>query len=191
MQSYLQYRRLGNVVRSQLDNASPVKENSTASTPAHDSETDTANPDQISQHVPASNQSPARRASWGSGKTALAYSIAGIDVQKQSESTDQPAHLFIVGWNGPNDPENPVNYSFASRLTATLLVSALGWIVGAASSINSGVLPQNTEAFHVSDVVGSLVTGISRSQSNTVNFSYAVADFLRSVFTRFRRWLLG
>lgn len=160
MQSYLQYRRLGKSVRSQLDNASPVKETPTA---ARDSDTDTpTNPDEISQHVPRSNQSPlARTASWGSSRTALAYSIAGIDVQKQSESPDQPAHLFIVGWNGPNDPQNPRNYSVASRLTATLLVSALGWIVGAASSINSGVLPQNTEAFHVSDVVGSLVTGIS------------------------------
>ena len=152
MQSYLQYRRLGNVVRSQLENASSVKE---APTPT-DSETE-----QISQHAPATHQSPlARHASWSSSRTALAYCIAGIDVKKQSESADQPAHLFIVGWDGPNDPQNPLNYSFASRLTATLLVSALGWIVGAASSINSGVLTQNTQAFHVSDVVGSLVTGI-------------------------------
>lgn len=158
MQSYLQYRRLGNVVRAQLENASPAKE---APTPT-ESEIDPAvNPDQISQHEPATRQSPlARRASWSSSRTALAYSIAGIDVKKQSGSADQPAHLFIVGWDGPNDPQNPLNYSFASRLTATLLVSALGWIVGAASSINSGVLTQNTEAFHVSEVVGSLVTGI-------------------------------
>ncbi|KAJ5668088.1 uncharacterized protein N7477_006658 [Penicillium maclennaniae] len=157
MQSYLQYRRLGNVVRSQLENASPVKE---ASTPA-DSETGpVANPDRIN-HESAPGQIPlARRASWGSSRTALAYSIAGIDVKKQSESTDQPAHLFIFGWDGPHDPENPLNYSFASRLTATLLVSALGFIVGAASSINSGVLTQNIEAFHVSEVVGSLVTGL-------------------------------
>lgn len=161
MQSYLQYRRLGKSVRSQLDNASPVKEETP--TAASDSGTDTpVNSDEISQHVPRSNQSPLARApSAGSSRTALAYSIAGVDVQKQSESSDQPAHLFIVGWNGPDDPQNPLNYSVASRLTATLLVSALGWIVGAALSINSGVLSQNTEAFHVSDVVGSLVTGIS------------------------------
>ncbi|KAJ6111758.1 hypothetical protein N7523_007819 [Penicillium sp. IBT 18751x] len=157
MQSYLQYRRLGNVVRSQLENASPVKEIS----PPADSETGpVANPGRIN-HETAPRQIPlARRASWGSSRTALAYSIAGIDVKKQSESADQPAHLFIVGWDGPHDPENPLNYSFASRLTATLLVSALGFIVGAASSINSGVLTQNTEAFHVSEVVGSLVTGL-------------------------------
>lgn len=157
MQSYLQYRRLGNVVRAQLENASPAKEAPTLT----DSETDpAAKPDEISQHEPALRQSPlARRTSWGSSRTALAYSIAGIDVKKQAGSDDQPAHLFIVGWDGPNDPQNPLNYSFASRFTATVLVSALGWIVGAASSINSGVLTQNTEAFHVSEVVGSLVTG--------------------------------
>ncbi|EFY84313.1 hypothetical protein MAC_09636 [Metarhizium acridum CQMa 102] len=45
-------------------------------------------------------------------------------------------------------------------LTATLLVSALGCVVGAASSVYSGVAPQNAEAFGVSEVAASLVTGI-------------------------------
>jgi predicted MFS family arabinose efflux permease len=42
-----------------------------------------------------------------------------------------------------------------------LLVTALAFIVGAASAVESGVLPQITEYYHVSEVVGSLVTGKS------------------------------
>ncbi|KAE8148890.1 major facilitator superfamily domain-containing protein [Aspergillus avenaceus] len=55
---------------------------------------------------------------------------------------------------------NPRNYSTATRITATLIVSVLAFAVGAASSIESAVLPQNAAAFHVSEVVASLATGV-------------------------------
>ncbi|KAJ5692547.1 hypothetical protein N7462_001970 [Penicillium macrosclerotiorum] len=173
MQSYLQYRRLGNAVRAQLStahvqhDASPVKEHSilsretTSETASATSATPRNSDFEINRNDPETRPNPlAQSKSQRSEKTALALSLAGVDVQKQRESTNQPIDLFIVGWNGEDDPQNPRNYSFSRRLVATLLVSALGWVVGAASSINSGVLPQNTAAFHVSDVVGSLVTGI-------------------------------
>ncbi|KAJ5594128.1 uncharacterized protein N7459_000336 [Penicillium hispanicum] len=165
MQSYLQYRRLGNAVRKQLADtetqrnaAPPVKEVEPV-TPASD--TQSASSDQIHQQASESYHGPAERSQTrASEKTSLAHALAGVDIQKSSEPTNQSSHLFLVGWDGANDPQNPKNYKFSSRLTVTLLVSALAWIVGAASSINSGVLPQNTAAFNVSDVVGSLVTGL-------------------------------
>lgn len=169
MQSYLQYRRLGNTLRSQLGhppadrhNASPRDETELSAARLGRPDASKASTENIGHASSApSTKSPERRRSQGSAETALAQTLAGVDVQKQLESKNQPAHLFIVGWKGENDPQNPRNYSFSSRLTATLLVSALGWVVGAASSINSAVLPQTTQAFHVSDVVGSLDTGIS------------------------------
>lgn len=174
MQSYLQYRRLGDSVRAQLDHAyAQHNANSTAKKdPAPDTESDldssssAENADTISDKDLAAvtsnpEQHPLEKyTTQRSEKTALAHSLAGVDIQKQLASTDQPADLFIVGWDGRDDLLNPRNYSFSSRLVATLLVSALAWVVGAASSINSGVLPQNAAAFGVSDVVGSLVTGI-------------------------------
>ncbi|KAJ5161151.1 hypothetical protein N7492_006543 [Penicillium capsulatum] len=160
MQSYLQYRRLGNAVRKQLnglnvhhDVPSAVKETG----PVGDSNISHASPSTLAQTDPK----PATRSASGpSEKTALADSLTGVEVQKQADSPDRPPHVFLVGWDGENDPLCPRNFSFSRRLVVTLLLSALAWIVGAASSINSGVLPQNTEAFHVSDVVGSLVTGL-------------------------------
>ncbi|KAE8162994.1 MFS general substrate transporter [Aspergillus tamarii] len=55
---------------------------------------------------------------------------------------------------------NPRNYSMTTRITATLIVSALAFAVGAASSIESAVIPQNAAAFNVSEVVASLATGV-------------------------------
>lgn len=166
MQSYLQYRRLGNVVRKELGGSSiphnvPTAVKGTAS-PGDESNAPTS-PDHARYHDPELNAG--RRGSSVSEKTAIAQSVAGVNVQKQVEASDQPAHVFVVGWDGENDPQNPRNYSFSSRLVATLLVSVLGWVVGAASSINSGVMPQNIAEFHVSEVVGSLVTGEYQSIS--------------------------
>lgn len=171
MQSYLQYRRLGNTVRAQLQtipNRQNFSKGNTTLIPTRDQSSTTSNSESPTENI---NQDPSDTIDNGnlqekpfntedSSQVTLAQSLAGVDIQKRLNSTNQPAHLFIVGWQDENDPQNPRNYPFSSRLIATLLVSALAWIVGAASSINSGVLPQTTETFHVSDVVGSLDTGI-------------------------------
>lgn len=171
MQSYLQYRRLGNTVRAQLQtipNRQNFSKGNTTLIPTRDQSSTTSNSESPTENI---NQDPSDTTDNGnlqekpfntedSSQVTLAQSLAGVDIQKRLNSTNQPAHLFIVGWQDENDPQNPRNYPFSSRLIATLLVSALAWIVGAASSINSGVLPQTTETFHVSDVVGSLDTGI-------------------------------
>jgi hypothetical protein len=158
MQSYLQYRRLANAVHRQLNDAPergaapsvnetfPVTE---ASTPSEQTDDDVTE-----SESPALAQKPTQY----SEKTAFSRSLAGIDVKKQ---TDSKPHIFIVGWEDENDPLNPRNFSTASRMIATLLVTALAFIVGAASAVESGVLPQITEYYHVSEVVGSLVTGKS------------------------------
>ncbi|KAJ6031164.1 hypothetical protein N7540_001896 [Penicillium herquei] len=175
MQSYLQYRRLGNAVRKQLSdfpvehdqpqNGASVKAEDHAASP-NDSDSSTAtevaesNPDLIEHHALESNHSLAQSQTRKSEKTAIAYSLPGVTIRDLDSTTDLPSCVFIVGWDGIDDPQNPRNYTLGRRMTATLIVSALAWIVGAASSINSGVLPQNDAAFAVSDVVGSLVDGL-------------------------------
>ena len=185
MQSYLQYCRLKDSVHAQLDhvhtqrNANPaVKKDSWPSSssgsesiiPHSGSANDTNSKMLLMSHQFLDHWS--KNKTHRSEKTALA--LAGVDIKKQLASTSQPADLFIVRWDGKDDPQNPKNYFFLSRLVATLLVSVLAWVVGVVSSINSGVLPQNTAAFVVSDVVGSLVTG--------TDFSiHALVDIVRNL----------
>jgi hypothetical protein len=159
MQSYLQFRRLGHAVHRQLENASEHG-SSIVNTPPDESTFASSNSDSQNATDPAMN-ALSHKHTRCSEKTALGQSLAGIEIQKQFDNSVPVSHLFIVGWENEIDPLNPRNFSYARRMVATLLVTALAFIVGAASAIQSGVLPQITETYHVSEVVGSLVTGIS------------------------------
>ncbi|KAJ5289127.1 hypothetical protein N7478_002157 [Penicillium angulare] len=112
------------------------------------------------QDIAGSNGFLAKSHTRKSEKTAIAYSLPGVTVRDIDDATDLPRRVFIVAWDGVNDPQHPRNWSMAARLWATFNVSLLAFIVTAASSINSGILPQNNAAYGVGDVVGSLVDGL-------------------------------
>ena len=161
MQSYLQFRRLGHVVDRQLENA--PEHGATSS--MKKAPVDDAAPSVLSSRASrdAANPAPSplsQKPSQYSEKSGLAQFLAGIDIQKQLDSSNPNSHVFVVGWESDDDPLNPRNFSYTRRMVATLLVTALAFIVGAASAIESGVLPQITETYGVSEVVGSLVTGM-------------------------------
>lgn len=67
--------------------------------------------------------------------------------------------VFVVGWDGPDDPSNPKNFSMTVKIGTTLIVALIAFVVGAASATDAAVLKQSSEEFHVSDVVGSFSTG--------------------------------
>ncbi|KAL4794491.1 major facilitator superfamily domain-containing protein [Aspergillus venezuelensis] len=85
---------------------------------------------------------------------------SGVKQREITDSNGAHSTVFVVGWEHGKDPANPHNYSMTTRVTATLIVSALAFAVGAASSIESAVIPQNAAAFGVSEVVASLATAI-------------------------------
>ncbi|KAL2853254.1 major facilitator superfamily domain-containing protein [Aspergillus pseudoustus] len=142
MQSYLQYRRIGQSVRKQLSEhpewAGLKSESNDVTVNSGQHETD---PEKQTALRPLSLP-------------------PGVQRKEIVDANGSSTSLFVVGWEHDNDPANPHNYSMASRIIATLIVSALAFAVGAASSIESAVLPQNAEAFGVSEVVASLATGI-------------------------------
>ncbi|KAJ0425582.1 MFS general substrate transporter [Aspergillus carlsbadensis] len=143
MQSYLQYRRIGQSVRKQFSEhpewaGQKIKGNDVTADNGASRETD---PEKQSASRPFS----------------LPPGVSRREIIGTNGSTET---LFLVGWEHDNDPANPHNYSMVSRVTATLIVSVLAFAVGAASSIESAVLPQNSAAFGVSEVVASLATGI-------------------------------
>ncbi|KAL3464270.1 major facilitator superfamily domain-containing protein [Aspergillus heterothallicus] len=142
MQSYLQHRRIGQSVRKQFSEHPEWA--------GHQTESNDVTISNGRQNDADPEKQPARPFSLPSG-------VQRRDVTDVNGSSTS---LFVVGWENDSDPTNPHNYSIARRITATLVVSALAFAVGAASSIEAAVLPQNAAAFGVSEVVASLATGI-------------------------------
>ncbi|KAJ5115967.1 hypothetical protein N7456_000315 [Penicillium angulare] len=226
MQSYLQYRRLGDAVSRQLADFSVddyEKEQALyhqqqqhqpdgSSAPSQgqgfegQNETSGSSSDSESGYESAktdlgskpaqdtatagSNGFLAKSHTRKSEKTAIAYSLPGVTVRDIDDASDLPSRVFIVAWDGVNDPQHPRNWSTPARLWATFNVSLLAFIVTAASSINSGILPQNNAAYGVGDVVGSLVDGKSypfyllpRYQALTFTGLYLIGFALGSLFS--------
>lgn len=104
-------------------------------------------------------------------ETYLQYRRIGHALQKQLERSDVEAArrlpclsrqntrivegrpVLIVEWDGPDDPLNPRNWPFARRFTATLVITSIAFMVGAAASIDTAVLPQAADSLGVSHVV--------------------------------------
>ncbi|KAL2670526.1 hypothetical protein Neosp_014314 [[Neocosmospora] mangrovei] len=91
---------------------------------------------------------------------ALARSMAGIHLRDASAYRGLSGPIFIVSWEGPDDPLNPRNWSVTKRVMVTLQVGLISTAVGAASGIDATALPQAAKEFDVSDVVESLATGL-------------------------------
>ena len=68
--------------------------------------------------------------------------------------------VFVVGFEGPDDPQEPHNWSLPRRLAGTMVVSLIAFSVTAASLIDAAVTPQSSAAYGVSETAGSLTTGV-------------------------------
>ncbi|CAG7983034.1 unnamed protein product [Penicillium salamii] len=68
--------------------------------------------------------------------------------------------IILVDWDGKDDPLNPANCSVSHKLFMTLLVSMIAFAVTAASAIDACGVKQYSDYFNVSEVVGSLATGL-------------------------------
>lgn len=95
-----------------------------------------------------------------SERTALGYSLTGVDARMRQTNESEVGHVFVVEWEGPEDPLKPHNWSHGSRIWATLVVSFIAFAGTAASSIDAAVLPQYAAYFGVSEVAGSLATAM-------------------------------
>lgn len=179
MQSYLQYRRIGQAVAKQLERDHEKSTNlgnlghldgqpsayspdllSTEKpphNPRHTSgETDTD--EQIQPHDLHAVSSVRTR---HSARTALGYALGGIHARDRATHEGGDGKVFVVGWDGEHDPLNPYNYSTPVRVITTLMVAAVAFVVTVASSIDSAILLQASEEFGVSEVTESLATGLS------------------------------
>ncbi|PYH79186.1 major facilitator superfamily transporter [Aspergillus uvarum CBS 121591] len=138
MQAYLQYRRIGHAVRRQLEEEYPGFSRAEKTDELTGGDVTSNN---AQRHPPY-------------------LQLPGVQLKEIVDDDGTTSSVLLVEWEHDHDPINPRNYSRGARISATLLVTALAFAVGCASSIESGVMPQNAAAFHVSDVVASLATGM-------------------------------
>ena len=149
MQSLLQYRRLRKSVQAQLSQASekPVR-----------------------LHLPLSGTQPNQRPAIpldstnpeADERSRPHSTFSGIEVRERGQSTSDGKTdlVFVVGWDGPDDPLNPHNWGTPRRVVATILVSLITFSVTATSSIDAAITKQSSEEYHVSLAAGSLTTGM-------------------------------
>jgi hypothetical protein len=93
--------------------------------------------------------------------TTLGLVLTGIEVRDRTTNEGGPAmdKVFVVSYDGDDDPMDPHNWSFARRTGATFVLFFIGIVVGWASAIDSAVIPQAAQAFGVGEVTESLATG--------------------------------
>ena len=95
-----------------------------------------------------------------SAGTALGTVLTGIDVRRRTTREGGDGNVFVVGYEGADDPNDPHNWSLLTRIRCTFTIAAIGCVVGFASAIDSSALPQAAKDFGVSEVVESLATGL-------------------------------
>jgi MFS family permease len=68
--------------------------------------------------------------------------------------------VFVVGYEGEDDPLKPHNWRFRTRILATVNIGIVALVAGMASAIDSATISRASEEFGVSKVVESLATGL-------------------------------
>lgn len=60
-----------------------------------------------------------------------------------------------ISWDGPDDPENPKNWSFKRKWAATIVVSSFTFISPVSSSMVAPALSTIASEFHITNEVES------------------------------------
>ncbi|KAF2719971.1 benomyl/methotrexate resistance protein [Polychaeton citri CBS 116435] len=72
--------------------------------------------------------------------------------------TDPHQENIVVGFDGPDDPQNPQNWSYVKKWVVTCVIGSSAIVVSGSSGIDSEVSPQVMEAFGCSEEVALLGT---------------------------------
>ncbi|KAH6659476.1 major facilitator superfamily domain-containing protein [Truncatella angustata] len=86
--------------------------------------------------------------------------MTGIHVRRRNTREGGQGNVFVVGYEGDDDPLDPHNWSFATRIRCTFTVAGIGCVVGIASAIDSSAISETAAEFGVSEVAASLGTGL-------------------------------
>ncbi|KAL4938791.1 hypothetical protein BDV06DRAFT_214830 [Aspergillus oleicola] len=78
------------------------------------------------------------------------------ETYQDSEKSFNEAPIVVVGWYGPDDPDNPYNWSFGKKLWVALILFAYNFSVYIGSSMYTAGTPEIIENYGVSNIVASL-----------------------------------
>lgn len=137
---------------------SPLKEEAEEELQDDDADSDEEDHDLTAQRTALSRMTT--QESRITARTALGHSLTGINIRKRSTKEGGEGNVFVVGYEGPDDPNDPHNWPFWKRVPCTLLIAAIGCVVGLASAIDSSGLAQAAQNFGVAPVTESLATGL-------------------------------
>ena len=79
----------------------------------------------------------------------------GVEDKRQTKEEDN-----IIGWDGPDDPGNPQNWSRGKKLATTLFYASMTFCITFASSVFSTATEVTAAKFHVSTEVMTLGTAL-------------------------------
>lgn len=163
MQSILRYRRL----RKELEESIGInghKQSHWANSPLQGSPKPLPNDDTESSaaqdgYSGKTGMSPPTVVTLQNGQSVP---ISGIKVIPSGSlpGSEEPADIFLVGFDSEHDQLNPRNWPLAQKWRSLGIVGMTGFLVGWASSIDSAVTKQVQEDFGVSDVTESLATAL-------------------------------
>lgn len=83
-----------------------------------------------------------------------------VDDPDQAITTGNDVSSKIVGWDGPDDPDNPMNWPTRKKWMITISLGMLTWVVTFASSIFSTAVRPAAKEFGVSTEVMTLGTSL-------------------------------
>lgn len=169
MEAYRQYTSLGKRLEAQLHRTRGANNTTTTPTPNEapadvDSEATSSSSTDVED-----NEAQLDRPLSKIG-TNLAAALTGISHRDRPNSSD--TKVFVVGFEGPNDPLNPRNWSLAKRVFCTLNVGIIALVVGLAASIDSAVISRAAQEFGVSEVAEALATGLVSFHLHEYKFNY-------------------
>ncbi|KAG8985007.1 hypothetical protein FRB90_004990, partial [Tulasnella sp. 427] len=108
-------------------------------------------------HSPTAQSSFTEELTVVVGSRSTSPSVIGSDAVKSELKIEDP---YLVTWDGPEDPENPKNWSVIYRWYITSISGLLVLSATFASSAPSGILRQLTSEFHLNHTLSILTISL-------------------------------
>lgn len=162
MQSFIQHRKIRQSVQTRsLAKETLHPERQATSLPQQTRQSDGRNRDSETTNSPsaADPQLSSTSAEHQQHASMSAFhSSTRYDVEKQ-EGSSEPLYV-LVGFDGEDDPLDPMNWSLSYKWLVTGVVSITSFIVTGASAIDTEVVPQIMSDFGISEEVALLGTAL-------------------------------